>query len=96
METIARTESASRRARAPPVSVWLMEDNHAFRNTVARALGRVEGVECSQHFSNAEDALDAMLGGGVPDVMLLDVNCPARTASRPCARSNPFRPPRAS
>jgi DNA-binding NarL/FixJ family response regulator len=62
----------------PPVSVWLIEDNHTFRNTVARVLGGIEGVECSQHFSNAEDALDAMLGGGVPDVILLDVELPGQ------------------
>ena len=61
-----------------PVSVWLIEDNHTFRNTVARALARVEGVECSQHFANAEDALDALLGGGVPDVVLLDVVLPGQ------------------
>lgn len=58
-------------------SVWLVEDNHTFRNTVARVLGDVEGIECTQHFSNAEDALDALHGGGVPDVILLDVQLPA-------------------
>jgi DNA-binding NarL/FixJ family response regulator len=61
-----------------PVSVWLVEDNHAFRGTVARVLSRVEGLECAQQFSNAEDALDAMLGGGVPDVILLDVELPGQ------------------
>ena len=69
--------SAPKPAR-PPVSVWLIEDNHAFRHTVARALGRVEGVECSQLFANAEDALDALLGGGVPDVALVDVELPGQ------------------
>ena len=38
------------------VSVWLVEDNHTFRHTVARVLGQVEGLECPQQFSNAEDA----------------------------------------
>jgi DNA-binding NarL/FixJ family response regulator len=56
--------------------VWLVEDNHTFRNTVARVLGEVEGIECTQHFSNAEDVLDALTGGGVPDVLLLDVQLP--------------------
>lgn len=59
-------------------SVWLVEDNHIFRHTVARVLANVEGIECSQHFSNAEDALDAMVGGGVPDVVLLDVQLPGQ------------------
>src|SRR5580658_2392154 len=65
-------------SRQQPVCacVWLVEDNHTFRNTVARVLGDVEGIECTQHFSNAEDALDALDGGGVPDVVLLDVQLP--------------------
>ena len=80
METLLRDSkaSSSRAASRPPVSVWLVEDNHTFRNTVARVLGKIDGIECSQHFPNAEDALDAMLGGGVPDVVLLDVELPGQ------------------
>jgi DNA-binding NarL/FixJ family response regulator len=79
METISKNGKAVADAvvRAP-VSVWLVEDNHTFRNTVARVLDGVESVECSRHFSNAEDALDAMAGGGVPDVILLDVELPGQ------------------
>ncbi|HPC59273.1 MAG TPA: response regulator transcription factor [Verrucomicrobiota bacterium] len=60
----------------PGVSVWLIEDNHMFRKTVARVLGAQEGMECSQAFANAEDALDALRGGAVPDVILVDVELP--------------------
>jgi DNA-binding NarL/FixJ family response regulator len=60
------------------VTVWLIEDNHTFRNTVARVLSHVEGIQCSQHFSNAEDALDALMGGAVPEVILLDVELPGQ------------------
>jgi DNA-binding NarL/FixJ family response regulator len=73
-----KSEKAPVRFGRSPVSVWLIEDNHAFRNTVARALGRVEGIECTHQFANAEDALDALLGGGVPDVLLLDVELPGQ------------------
>jgi len=55
-----------------------VEDNHTFRNTVARVLGQVDGLECSQQFSNAEDALDTLVGGAVPDVILLDVELPGQ------------------
>jgi DNA-binding NarL/FixJ family response regulator len=79
METSLKENKTSvAKITRPPVSVWLIEDNHTFRNTVARALARVEGVECSQHFANAEDALDALLGGGVPEVVLLDVELPGQ------------------
>ena len=80
MESVktART-AAPRPAARPPISVWLVEDNHTFRKTVARVLSDVEGVECSQYFARAEDALDALLGGGVPDVVLLDVELPGKS-----------------
>lgn len=80
METIAMAnkKSASAATGRGTVSVWLIEDNHNFRNTIARALGRMEGFECTHHFPNAEDALDAMLGGGLPDVVLLDVELPGQ------------------
>jgi DNA-binding NarL/FixJ family response regulator len=78
METIVKESKAAPRLSRQSVSVWLIEDNHAFRNTVARALGRVEGVDCAQQFANAEDALDALLGGGVPDVILVDVELPGQ------------------
>ncbi len=81
-----RTATNAEPARLPPsrsakpaISVWLIEDNHTFRNTVARVLNTNEGMECSQHFSNAEDALDALTGGAVPEVILLDVELPGQS-----------------
>jgi DNA-binding NarL/FixJ family response regulator len=61
-----------------PITIWLIEDNHTFRNTMARVLGSVKGFECPHFFSNAEDAIDALLGGAVPDVMLVDVELPGQ------------------
>jgi len=80
MESVTKTGKATdaRLNFRPPVSVWLVEDNHTFRATVARVLNGIDGVECSQCFSNAEDALDALHGGGVPDVVLLDVELPGQ------------------
>lgn len=81
METIVRASksSAARAAARPPITVWLVEDNHTFRKTLARVLSEVEDVECCQQFSNAEDALDALLGGAVPDLVLLDVELPGKS-----------------
>lgn len=62
----------------PAITIWLIEDNHTFRNTVARVLNTNEGMKCSQRFTNAEDALDALAGGAVPDVILLDVELPGQ------------------
>ena len=58
------------------ISVWLIEDNHSFRNTIARLLNQVPGFSCSHNFSNSEDALEALANGSVPDVALVDVELP--------------------
>ncbi|HSU57608.1 MAG TPA: response regulator transcription factor [Candidatus Dormibacteraeota bacterium] len=61
---------------AGPISVWLVEDNHTFRRTVARLLNQVPGLVCSQDFSNSEDALESLENGALPDVVLVDVELP--------------------
>lgn len=63
-------------ASPTPITVWLIEDNHTFRQTIARVLDQVEGLECSGHFANSEDALEALAGGSLPDVVLVDVELP--------------------
>ncbi len=63
-------------AGQPVVTVWLVEDNETFRNTVARALMRIPSLECSHRFPNAEEALEALEGGAVANVILLDVEMP--------------------
>lgn len=72
----AKLSVTGHRADAESVTVWLIEDNHAFRKTVARVLSAEKGIICSQAFANAEDALDALRAGGVPDVILVDVELP--------------------
>lgn len=65
-------------AERSSIIVWLVEDNHAFRKAVADVINGVDEMECPQHFSNAEAAIDALVGGGVPDVVLLDVELPGQ------------------
>lgn len=67
---------AARMPAEPAITVWLIEDNDAFRRTVARILSQFPGLECSRHFSNSEDALEALVEGTVADVVLLDVELP--------------------
>lgn len=79
MQAPTKTSKAAADAPGPSprsVTVWLIEDNHAFRRTVARVLAAQETIECPQAFANAEDALDALRRGGVPDVILVDVELP--------------------
>lgn len=73
----ARPAKEAGREPSPPVtSVWLIEDNHTFRNTVARVLNQIPSFECNRHFSDSESALAALDEGAVPDVILVDVELP--------------------
>ena len=67
---------ASKAAAGPPTTVWLVEDNHTFRNTIGRVLNQVSNIECPRQFSDSESALAALEEGAVADVILLDVELP--------------------
>jgi len=58
------------------ITVWLVEDNETFRNTVSRVLNQSSTVECPHCFSNAEETFEALLEGAVADVILMDVELP--------------------
>lgn len=59
-----------------PVDVWLIEDNAAFRRSVARTIERQPGFRCEQVFSRCEDALIGLQQSARPRVILLDVGLP--------------------
>jgi DNA-binding NarL/FixJ family response regulator len=100
MHENAAMESAMKTQKSAPVSghgqplinVWLVEDNETFRNTVARALARVPFLKCSHRYPNAEEALDALKEGVVPDVMLLDLELPGINGVEAVARIKALSP----
>jgi DNA-binding NarL/FixJ family response regulator len=61
---------------APPLTVWLVEDNRAFRETLSRLLSRSPGIECQHAIGNAERALRLVDEESAPDLILLDINLP--------------------
>lgn len=58
------------------IDVWLIEDNHSYRSSVARAISTVDGLVCTQTFSSFEQALPELSGKRSPNVILLDVGLP--------------------
>lgn len=59
-----------------PATVWLIEDNAAFRTSVHRVLNSLPGLQCSNSFSSCEEALTALRERRKPQVILLDVGLP--------------------
>jgi DNA-binding NarL/FixJ family response regulator len=56
-------------------TIWIIEDNAAFRRATARAL-QARGDLTAKEFGRCEDALAALLSGERPDVVLLDIGLP--------------------
>ena len=51
----------------------MIEDNHAFRSTVAKLLNQTHDIRCVHAFPACEDALALLKSGATVDVLLLDV-----------------------
>ncbi len=93
LDTSSRTTKNTVNGSGEPViTVWLVEDNETFRNTVARALMRVSFLECSHRFPNAEEALDALEAGAVANVILLDVEMPGLSGVEAVSRIKSLSP----
>jgi len=63
-------------------SVWLVEDNAMFRETIAELLDETGGLTCSLAVGSCEEALDALGGGELPDVILMDIGLPGMDGIR--------------
>jgi DNA-binding NarL/FixJ family response regulator len=58
-------------------TVWLIEDNSAFRTSVQRVLDALPGLRCAAAFASCEEALAAASRSAPPpNVILLDVGLP--------------------
>ncbi len=68
--------STNPKSTKSPIRVWLVEDNDAFRKTVARGIEQLDGMSCTGSFDNFEAAYRALECEPAPDVVLLDVQLP--------------------
>ena len=58
------------------ITVWLIEDNRTFRDTVSRVIEKADDMTCPFTFPSCETALSALGRESAPDVILLDVGLP--------------------
>jgi DNA-binding NarL/FixJ family response regulator len=57
-------------------TVWIVEDNEAFRCGVESALRARPDIKAQRAFEYCEDAIEALKAGECPDVVLLDIALP--------------------
>ena len=57
-------------------SIWIIEDDALFRNTLKDLLQQQTELQCEHAFGRCEDALAAMKKNDPPDIMLVDIGLP--------------------
>ncbi|MCB1554127.1 MAG: response regulator transcription factor [Xanthomonadales bacterium] len=64
-------------AQDPPIiTVWIVEDNRALRETFADLIDSEADMHCAEALPDCERLFDALDAGGVPDVVLMDLGLP--------------------
>ncbi len=59
-----------------PITVWMVEDNENYRETVAEFFSESEEVELQRTFPQCEPMLDAISGTVPPELLLMDIGLP--------------------
>ena len=60
----------------PARTVWIVEDNEMFRETVAELVRRIPSLQFENSFPSCEAALEALEQSPVPDLILMDIDLP--------------------
>lgn len=74
------------------IQVWLIEDHKTYGERLARALNRVEDIDCGKRFTACEDAFAVLTTETPPQVLLLDVGLPGMNGIDALARLRQLAP----
>ena len=58
------------------LSVWLVEDNGQFRQSIAELIEETDGMHCSGSFTSCEEALEELNKSDAPEIVLMDIGLP--------------------
>ena len=72
----SRRTTDSSRPTPEQISLWVIEDDELFRNTLVGVLNSTPGMKCAHAFSSCEDALELLRGEFAPEVVLMDIQLP--------------------
>jgi len=59
-----------------PITVWVIEDNDTYRNSIVALVGNTEGMRCAHAFQCCEKALKALEDDFAPEIILMDIGLP--------------------
>ena len=58
------------------ITLWVVEDNDAYRDTIAALVDSTEGMHCTRAFPSCEKALKALEDDFAPEIILMDIGLP--------------------
>jgi DNA-binding NarL/FixJ family response regulator len=58
------------------IEVWVVEDHALYRQSTAAVLGDAPGIRCPVAVASCEEALAALDGGALPEIVLMDIGLP--------------------
>jgi DNA-binding NarL/FixJ family response regulator len=63
----------SSNASIDEISLWVIEDDDLFRNSIATLISQTHGMRCERAFSSCEEALKVLEKEFAPEVILMDI-----------------------
>ncbi|MFA5832137.1 MAG: response regulator transcription factor [Bacteroidota bacterium] len=72
----APKKQKSKQQQRNPITVWIVEDNTLYRNTISKLINKTRGMKCTEVFPNCESALESITKKNAPKVCLMDINLP--------------------
>jgi DNA-binding NarL/FixJ family response regulator len=60
----------------PPLSVWVVEDNPSYRETISELIRQTPTLRFERAFASCEEALADLANSPVPDLALMDIGLP--------------------
>lgn len=63
-------------ADASPLTVWVVEDNNAYRENISELVLETAGLQFEHAFASCEEALEELNRSAFPDIILMDIGLP--------------------
>jgi DNA-binding NarL/FixJ family response regulator len=80
--TDSRQQPGPNQSGANALSVWIVEDNAPYRQSLVRVVSCIVDADHLRAFGDAEDLLAALKAGPAPDALLLDLGLPGMSGVR--------------
>ena len=75
-----------------PITLWVIEDNDTYRDTIVALVDSTEGMHCAHAFPSCEKALKALEDDFAPEIILMDIGLPGMSGIEGLARIKAISP----